>query len=107
MQSITFDNDLLLLEHKRLEKKLGVVIYFCHPRSPWEKPSVEHLNKVLRRYILKGSDISKYSRYFIRKLEEKVNRRWMECLGFLSPNEAYEQELKQKTRREAYQKRKS
>lgn len=98
MQSITFDNDLLLLEHKRLERRLGIVIYFCHPRSPWEKPSIENLNKVLRRYIAKGSDISRYSRRFIQKLEEKVNRRFMECLGFLSPNEAYKRALKQKTR---------
>jgi len=99
MQSITFDNDLLLLEHRGLERKLGVRIYFCHPRSPWEKPSIENLNKVLRRYIPKGSDISRYSRRIIRSIEEKVNRRFMECLGFLSPNEACEREIKQKTRR--------
>lgn len=102
MQSITFDNDLLFLEHKRLEQKLGVIIYFCHPRSPWEKPSIEHLNKVLRRYVPKGSDISKYSRWVIQKLEDRVNRRFMECLGFFSPNEAYDQALKRKTRRKAY-----
>lgn len=98
MQSITFDNDLLLLEHKRLEQKLSVTIYFCHPRSPWEKPSVEHLNKVLRRYIPKSSDISRFSKLFVRKLEAKVNRRFMECLGFLTPDEAYERARKQKNR---------
>lgn len=98
MQSITFDNDILLLEHQRLEKKLDVTIYFCHPRSPWEKPSIENLNKVLRRYIPKSSDISRCSRYFIQKLEAKVNRRFMECLGFLTPDEAYERARKQKNR---------
>lgn len=98
MQSITFDNDILFLEHKRLEAKLGVTIYFCHPRSPWEKPSIENLNKVLRRYIPKSSDISRYSKYFIQKLEAKVNRRFMECLGFLTPDEAYERARKQKNR---------
>jgi len=96
MQSITFDNDLLLLEHRRLEKTLGVILYFCHPRSPWEKPSIEHLNKILRRYIPKGSDISRYSRQFIKKLEARVNRRFMECLGFYTPNEAYERAKKRK-----------
>ena len=98
MQSITFDNDVLLLEHKRLEQRLGVTIYFCHPRSPWEKPSIENLNKVLRRYIPKSSDISRYSRYFIQKLEAKMNRRFMECLNFLTPDEAYERARKQKSR---------
>ena len=106
MQSITFDNDLLLLEHKRLERKLGVTIYFCHPRSPWEKPSIEHLNKILRRYIPKSSDISRYSKYFIKKLEEKMNCRFMECLGFLTPDEACARELKRKKRPSGRQKKK-
>ena len=47
MQTITFDNDILFLEHKRLEKILGIKIYFCHPHAPYEKPSVENLNKDL------------------------------------------------------------
>jgi len=97
MQTITFDNDILLLEHKHLEQKLEVTIYFCHPRSPWEKPSIEHLNKILRRYIPKGSDISRYSRPFIKKLEAKVNRRFMECLGYYTPDEMYEK-LRKKTK---------
>lgn len=106
MQSITFDNDLLLLEHKRLEKKLGVIIYFCNPRSPWEKPSIEHVNKVLRRYIPKSSDISRYTKTFIKKLEDKVNRRFMECLGFLTPCEAYELAVKRKKRPSGRQEKK-
>ena len=98
MQSITFDNDLLLLEHQRLERKIKVTIYFCHPRSPWEKPSIEHLNKILRRYIPKSSDISRFTKHFISILEARVNRRFMACLDFLSPNEAYQCALKRKKR---------
>lgn len=98
MQTITFDNDILFLEHARLEKKLSVTIYFCHPHSPWEKGGIENLNKWLRRYIPKSSDISKCSKPFIAKLEAKANRRFMECLKFLTPDEAYEKELKQKKR---------
>lgn len=98
VKTITFDNDLLLLEHKRLEQELGVRIYFCHPRSPWEKPSIENLNKVLRRYIPKSSDISRYSKMFIKKLEGKVNRRFMECLGFLTPDEVHARESANKKR---------
>ena len=101
MQTITFDNDILLLEHQALEKMLRVKIYFCFPRSPWQKPSVENLNKILRRYIPKSSDISKYSRKFIKNLEAKLNRKFMDCLKSLTPDEAYEKEKKQKQRREA------
>lgn len=98
MQTITFDNDILFLEHKKLERKYGVTIYFCFPHSPWQKPSIENLNKTLRRYIFKSSDITKYSRTFIRKLELKLNRKFMDCLGSRTPDEAYEHERKQKQR---------
>jgi IS30 family transposase len=99
LQTITFDNDILLLEHKRLEKKLNIKIYFCDVHSPWQKPSIENLNKKLRRYILKGSNIAKYSRKYVKKLEAKMNRHFMDCLGSFSPDEAYERELKRKKRR--------
>ena len=101
MQTITFDNDILFLEHKRLERVLGIKIYFCHVHAPYEKPSIENLNNALRRYIPKSSDISKYSRRFVQKLEEKMNRRFMDVLGSLTPNEAYEREKQKRAQRGA------
>jgi len=98
IKTITFDNDILFLEHKRLERILRIKIYFCHPRSPWEKPSVENLNRWLRRYVPKGSDISRFSRYFFVQLEAKANRRFMEVLGFYTPDEMYAKALKRKRR---------
>jgi len=107
MKTITFDNDILFLEHKRLERMVGVRIFFCHPRSPWEKPSVENLNRWLRRYVPKGSDISRFSRYFFGQLEAKANRRFMEVLGFYTPDEMYAKALKRKQRPEARSVRKT
>jgi len=101
MQTITFDNDILFLEHKRLERVLGIKIYFCHVHAPYEKPSIENLNKDLRRYIPKSSDISKYSKSFVQKLEAKMNRRFMDVLGSLTPDEAYEREKRKRAQRNA------
>jgi IS30 family transposase len=101
MQTITFDNDILFLEHRRLEQKLGVKIYFCHPRSPWEKPSIENLNRWIRRYLPKSSNISHCSKPFFVRLETKANRRFMEVLGFYTPEESYRQALKRKKRPQA------
>src|SRR3989338_4153002 len=103
----TFDNDILFLEHKRLERILRVKIYFCHPRSPWEKPSVENFNKWLRRYVPKSSDISRYSRYVFKQLEDKANRRFMDVLKFHTPDEMYAKALKHKQRPEARSKTKN
>ncbi len=90
METITSDNDILLQKHKELEKKIKVKIYFCHPYSSWEKGTVENVNIHIRKSIPKGSDISKYSKSFIKKVEDKVNRRMLECLDFLAPSEALE-----------------
>lgn len=98
IKTITTDNDLLLRKHKILEKLLGVKIYFCHPYHSWEKGSIENFNGQIRKYIPKGSDISKYSKYFIQKIEKKLNRRIMECLSYQTPNEALEKHRKRKRR---------
>lgn len=87
MNTATTDNDFLLQHHKRLEKLLGIKIYFCHPYHSWEKGSIEHVNGVIREDIPKGSDISRYSKRFIQKIEEKINRRPMEVLDSFTPDE--------------------
>jgi len=85
LKTITTDNDLLLQHHKELEKILNVAIYFCHPYSSWEKGTVENINGRIRKDIPKGSDISRYSKKFIRSIENKLQRRIMGCLNYLTP----------------------
>ena len=85
LKSVSTDNDLLLQKHKELEKLLKIKIYFCHPYSSWEKGSIENTNKYVRKDIPKGSDISKYSKQFVRKLEAKLNRRYMKVLNYKTP----------------------
>lgn len=96
IKTITADNDLLLQRHKELEKLLGVKMYFCDPYSSWQKGSIENANKNIRKRIPKGSDISQYSKYYVKKTEEKLNNRIMECLDFLTPYEALERFRKRK-----------
>jgi transposase, IS30 family len=86
-KTMTTDNDLLFQHHKELEKILGITIYFCHPYHAWEKGEIENINGVIRFDIPKSSDISKYSKAFIKKLEAKLQRKIYECLNFLTPAE--------------------
>jgi IS30 family transposase len=101
MRTITTDNDILLVRHKELEKELGVKIYFCHPYHSWEKGTVENTNGEIRKYIPKGSDISKCPVNFIRAVEKKLNDRYMDCLDSFTPKEALELYRKRKKRRSA------
>lgn len=98
LKTITTDNDLLLKRHKELEALLAVKIYFCHPYYSWEKGSIENANKYVRRDIPKGSDISKYSKQFIRKLAAKLNRRYMKVLNYKTPQEILDKHRKHKKR---------
>lgn len=101
LSSISTDNDILLQKHKELEALLEVKIYFCHPYHSWEKGTIENTNKYIRRDIPKGSDISKYSKQYLTKLEVKLNRRFMKVLKYRTPQEMLDSHRKQKKRRRA------
>lgn len=106
LKTITTDNDILLKHHQELEPLLKIKIYFCHPYHSWEKGTVENTNGYVRKKIPKGSDISKYSHQFIRRVEIKLQRRIMECLNYLTPFEVLERFREQKKRISAKRKSK-
>jgi len=88
MKTFTTDNDILLANHKELEKVLGIKIYFTHPYSSWEKGSIENANGVVREFgIAKSSDISKYSKKTVAEVERRLNDRYMKCLDYATPQE--------------------
>lgn len=96
----TTDNDLLFARHKELERELGIKIYFCNPYHSWEKGTVENTNGEIRKDFPKGSDVSKYLPSFFKKIEKKLNDRFMKCLKYQTPAEAIEKCRKQKKLRE-------
>jgi IS30 family transposase len=91
LTSISTDNDILWRYHKKLEAALGVLFYFCHPYSSWEKGSVENYNGQARKYIKKGSDISQYGEVYIQTVEAKLNNRYMEVLDYKTPKEVLDE----------------
>jgi IS30 family transposase len=98
LKTVTTDNDILFRHHKTLEQLLHIKIYFCNPYHSWEKGTIENTNKHIRKDIPKGSDISKYSKRFVRSIEEKLNRRFMGVIKHESPSEALERYRQRKKR---------
>jgi len=98
MITITLDNDLLFNMHKSLAKLLGVTIYFCHPYHSWEKGGVENTNMHIRKYIPKGSNLERYDKEYIKKLEKKLNNRFLKCLQYATPQEELNKCRKRKKR---------
>lgn len=100
IHSLTIDNDLLFRKHKEFAKLLRILVYFCLPYCSWQKGTVENANKLIREYIPKGSDISKYSDRSVRKAQDKLNNRPKKCLEYQTPlevmikNNQFKKELK-------------
>ena len=92
LESITFDNGVENVRHG----ELGTQTYFCHPYSSWEKGSVENGIGLIREYIPKKSDLKNYSHTDIAAIVDRTNNTPMKCLGWLTPNEVFDEELKVK-----------
>lgn len=87
MRTMTLDNDLLFKMHKALEVLLEVKIYFCDPYSSWQKGTVENRNKIIRKFIPKGSDLRRYDKGDIKAVEDYLNDRYLKCLKYATPGE--------------------
>lgn len=93
IQSITLDNDISFQKHEALSELLEVVVYFTHPYTSNDKGTVENRNGCIREFVPKGCDISHIPQETIMKALHHLRSRYMKCLGFRTPNEAWEQEL--------------
>jgi len=93
IKSLTLDNDLSFQKHEELSELLDATVFFCHPQTPYEKGTVENRNKAIRRYVKKKSDLSKYSKEFLEEVERKLRTRFMTCLNYKTPKEAFDIEM--------------
>lgn len=92
-QSITFDNGVEFLDWSAIEtsslKELEqrTKTFYAHAYSSWERGTNENHNKMIRRFIPKGTDISKISEAKIEQIEDWMNNYPRKILGYKSPNE--------------------
>ena len=77
--------------HKRFTLATDIQVYFCDPRSPWQRGSNENTNGLLRQYLPKGIDISSYSQAQLNGLARPLNQRPRKKLGFQTPAEMFSQ----------------
>ena len=95
--SLTIDNDISFSRHEQLSALLGAPVYFCHQYHAWEKGGVENTNKLIRQYIPKGSNISKFSEEYIKEVERKLQNRPRKCLSYKTPLEVMTENKQFKT----------
>lgn len=85
MRTLTWDRGSELAQHKRFTLATNVQVYFCDPRSPWQRGSNENTNGLLRQYFPKGINLSIYTQEQLNEVASKLNGRPRKTLGYDCP----------------------
>jgi IS30 family transposase len=86
-RSLTWDQGSEMREHRRFSVESGVEVYFCDPRSPWQRGSNENTNGLLRQYFPKRTSLAGIGQERLDEVAEKLNGRPRKTLGFATPAE--------------------
>jgi len=93
-KSMTYDNGIEMAKHEKITQKTGMKIYFAHPYSSWERGTNENTNGLIRRYLPKGTDFNLINKKQLMIIQEKLNNRPRKIIGFKTPKEIMDSELK-------------
>ena len=90
-KSLTWDRGKEMADHKRFTLDTRVKVYFCDPRSPWQRGSNENTNGLLRQYFPKGMDLSNVHQNRLNAVARRLNERPRKTLNFETPAERFSQ----------------
>jgi IS30 family transposase len=86
--SLTWDQGTEMARHAALTLATNLPVYFAHPRSPWERPTNENTNGLIREYLPKGTEITSHQPY-LDAIAAELNDRPRAVLGFRTPREVF------------------
>ena len=92
-RSLTWDQGAEMAQHAQLRIDTGLHVFFCDPRSPWQRGTNENTNGLLRQYFPKGTDLNRHSASDVAAVAATLNRRPRKTLGWKTPSEAFNELL--------------
>jgi IS30 family transposase len=93
-RSLTWDQGKEMAEHLQFTIDSGLQVYFCDPRSPWQRGTNENTNGLLRQYLPKGSDLRQFDQAALEAIAAELNGRPRQTLGFQTPSQALAEALR-------------
>ena len=89
--SVTWDQGSEMADHRSFTIATGIPVYFCDPHAPWQRGSNENTNGLLRQYLPRNADLSKFTQADLDAIADKLNRRPRKRHQFLTPLEVFDQ----------------
>jgi len=86
-QSLTWDQGKEMAQHVQFSVDTGVDVFFCDPKSPWQRGSNENTNGLLRQYFPKGTDMSNLTQEDLDQAAYSLNTRPRQTLGGMTPSD--------------------
>jgi IS30 family transposase len=93
-KSMTYDQGREMARHELLSTKLRLTVYFADPHSPWQRGTNENTNGLLRQYLPKSTNLAALSQRELNAIATRLNNRPRQTLNWMTPNEAWEAQLK-------------
>lgn len=84
-RSLTWDQGKEMALHAEIARALGMPVYFCDKASPWQRPSNENTNGLLRQYFPKGTDLRAHDADQLAAVSAELNTRPRKSLGWATP----------------------